>query len=291
MTAELFTQLLVNGLAIGLIYVLVASGLIILLGVVRIFNFAHAEFYMLGAFITFGACEILHLNFFLSIAIAVVVVTVLGALCYRFIFRYLQGDILLCTGASIGLSMILMRGALLGFGTQERGLHPPFPGNIGIGFVTLPAEKVIAIVLCLAVMIGLYFLLMRTKIGKAMRAVKQDTEVAALQGINTKKIYTHCICIRLCIGGPGRRYSCACLLRHAGHGTQYLPQVFNGSDSGRYAEYAGWGYRRRSGRSHHELRHVLYGRPHRDPYFRHYRCCSCLQAFWNFWSATLTGVG
>jgi branched-chain amino acid transport system permease protein len=190
MTAELFTQLLVNGLAIGLIYVLVASGLIILLGVVRIFNFAHAEFYMLGAFITFGACEILHLNFFLSIAIAVVVVTILGALCYGFIFRYLQGDILLCTGASIGLSMILMRGALLGFGTQERGLRPPFPGNIGIGFVTLPAEKVIAIVLCLAVMIGLYFFLMRTKIGKAMRAVKQDTEVAALQGINTKKIYT-----------------------------------------------------------------------------------------------------
>jgi branched-chain amino acid transport system permease protein len=189
MTAELFAQLLVNGLAIGLIYVLVASGLIILLGVVRIFNFAHAEFYMLGAFITFGACEILHLNFFLSIAIAVVVVTILGALCFQFIFRWLRGDILLCTGASIGLSMILMRGALLGFGTQERGLHPPFPGNIGIGFVTLPAEKVIAIALCLAVMVGLYFLLMRTKIGKAMRAVKQDSEVASLQGINTNKIY------------------------------------------------------------------------------------------------------
>lgn len=199
MTAELFAQLTVNGLAIGLIYVLVASGLIILLGVVRIFNFAHAEFYMLGAFITFGACEILHLNFFLSIVIAMVVVTALGALCYRYIFRSLQGDILLCTGASIGLSMILMRGALLGFGTQERGLHPPFTGNIGVGFVTLPAEKVIAIALCLAVMLGLYFLLMRTKIGKAMRAVKQDSEVAALQGINTKKIYTFA-------------FACACAL-------------------------------------------------------------------------------
>jgi len=189
MTIELFSQLLVNGLSIGLIYVLVASGLILLLGVVRIFNFAHGEFYMLGAFITFGMCEILHLNFFLSIAIAMGVVTGLGTLCYRFIFRSLQGDILLCTGASIGLSMILMRGTLLGFGTQERGLHPPVPGSLGIGPVSLPAEKVIAIVLCLVVMFGLYVLLMRTKVGKAMRAVKMDTEVAALQGINTNRIY------------------------------------------------------------------------------------------------------
>jgi len=189
MHAELFPQLLLNGLAIGLIYVLVASGLIILLGVVRIFNFAHAEFYMLGAFITFGMCEILHLNFFLSIAITIAIVIVLGSFSYQFIFRRLRGDILLCTGASIGLSMILMRGALLGFGTQERGLHPPYPGNFRIGSMSLPTEKVIAVVLCIAVMFGLYFLLMRTKIGKAMRAVKLDTEVAALQGINTNKIY------------------------------------------------------------------------------------------------------
>lgn len=204
MTAELFAQLIVNGLAIGMIYVLVASGLIILLGVVRIFNFAHAEFYMLGAFITFGACEILHLNFFLSIIIAMVLVTLLGALCYKYIFRFLQGDLLLCTGASIGLSMILMRGALLGFGTEERGLHPPFTGNMGIGFVSLPVEKVMAIVLCLAVMIGLYFLLLRTKVGKAMRAVKQDAEVAALQGINTRKIYTvafACACALAALAG------------------------------------------------------------------------------------------
>ena len=189
MTAELFCQLLLNGLSIGLIYVLVASGLILLLGVVRIFNFAHGEFYMLGAFITFGCCEFLHLNFFLSIAIAIVLVTILSLFCYRFIFHYIRGDILLCTAASIGLSMMLLRGALLGFGTQERGLHPPFAGSVGIGQVNLPVERVMAILLCLGVMFGLYWLLMRTKVGKAMRAVKLDNEVASLQGINTNRIY------------------------------------------------------------------------------------------------------
>ncbi len=189
MTVELFSQLFFNGLAIGLIYVLVASGLILLLGVVRIFNFAHAEFYMLGAFLTYGLYEILHVNFFLSIAISMVILTALGSLCYRYIFQSLRGDILLCTAASIGLSMIMMRGALLGFGTRERGLQPPIPGHLGFGPVNLPAERVIAIVLCLAVMFGLYILLMKTKTGKAMRAVKLDTEAAALQGINTNWIY------------------------------------------------------------------------------------------------------
>lgn len=189
MTTELFAQLLLNGLSIGLIYVLVASGLILLLGVVRIFNFAHGEFYMLGAYITFACCELLHLPFFLSIAIAIVLVTFLSLFCYRFIFHYIRGDILLCTAASIGLSMVLLRGALLVFGTQERGLHSPFKGAVGVGQVNLPLEKLVAILLCLAVMLSLYYLLMRTKLGKAMRAVRLDNEAAALQGINMNRIY------------------------------------------------------------------------------------------------------
>jgi len=189
LTGQLVVQLLVNGLSIGMIYVLVASGLILLLGVVRIFNFAHGEYYMLGAFITYGMCQLLNVNFFLSIATAMVAVSVLGIFSYRLIFQHMRGDILLCTGASIGLSMMLQRGALLGFGTQQRGLHPPVSGRLAVGPVGLPSEKVVAIVLCIAIMIGLYVLLMRTKVGKAMRAVKVDNEVASLQGINTNRIY------------------------------------------------------------------------------------------------------
>jgi branched-chain amino acid transport system permease protein len=189
MTTELFVQLLVNGLSIGMIYVLVGSGLILLLGVVRIFNFAHGEFYMLGAFLTFGVCHFLHLNFFLAVLLSIIAVTLLGMVSYKFIFRYLRGDFLLCTAASIGLSMIFMRGSLLGFGTEERGLRPPIAGSLALGPVQLPAEKVAAIILCFAVMLGLYLLLMKTRIGKAMRAVKLDNEVASLQGINTNRMY------------------------------------------------------------------------------------------------------
>jgi branched-chain amino acid transport system permease protein len=190
MTSTVFAQLLMNGFAIGMIYVLVASGLILVLGVVRIFNFAHGEFYMLGAFITFACIEYLGLGYALSVLIAIVLVTLFSLVCYRYIFHYIRGDILLCTAASIGLSMMVLRGSLLGFGTQERGLPSPFGTKaVGIGEVTLPPEKLAAIFLCLLVMLGLYLLLMKTKVGKAMRAVKMDNEVAALQGINTTRIY------------------------------------------------------------------------------------------------------
>jgi branched-chain amino acid transport system permease protein len=201
MTVAVFAQLLVNGLAIGMVYVMVASGLILLLGVVRIFNFAHGEFYMLGAYTTFFMCQVLHLNFFISLAIAISIVALLALISYRFVFHYIRGDILLCTAASIGLSMMILRGSLLSFGTEERGLPSPFPGGIKLGEVTLPSEKLAVILLCFFVMSGLYVLLMKTKLGKAMRAVRLDTEAASLQGINTNKIYLIAFAVGCALAG------------------------------------------------------------------------------------------
>lgn len=172
-----------------MVYVMIASGLILVLGVARIFNFAHGDFYMLGAFATFALCQVLHINFYLSVVIAIGVVALFAVFCYRFIFHYIRGNLLLCAAASIGLSMMIERGALIGFGTQERGLPSQITGSLTIGTVNLPMEKIVVILVCIAVMVGLYYLLMATKLGKAMRAVKLDTEAAALQGINTTKIY------------------------------------------------------------------------------------------------------
>lgn len=189
MTLDLFFQLFVNGLTTGMIYVLIASGLILVLGVARIFNFAHGEFYMLGAYATFALCQVLQVNFFISIVLATLVVALFAAICYRVVFHHIRGNLLLCAAASMGLSMMFERGALVSFGTQERGLPSAFTGVMTIGTLAMPVEKIAVILLCVANMLGLYYLLMRTKLGKAMRAVKLDTEVAALQGINTTRVY------------------------------------------------------------------------------------------------------
>jgi len=97
--------------------------------------------------------------------------------------------------------MMFERGALVGFGTQERGLPSAFSGVVTIGHVAMPLEKIAVILLCVAIMLGLYYLLMKTKLGKAMRAVKLDTEVAALQGINTMRVYALAMVVGCALAG------------------------------------------------------------------------------------------
>jgi branched-chain amino acid transport system permease protein len=201
MTLDLFSQLFVNGLTTGMIYVLIASGLILVLGVARIFNFAHGEFYMLGAYATFALCQVLQVNFFVSLVLATLVVALFAAICYRVVFHHIRGNLLLCAAASMGLSMMFERGALVSFGTQERGLPSAFTGVMTIGTLAMPVEKIAVILLCVANMLGLYYLLMRTKLGKAMRAVKLDTEVAALQGINTTRVYGLAMAVGCALSG------------------------------------------------------------------------------------------
>jgi branched-chain amino acid transport system permease protein len=90
---------------------------------------------------------------------------------------------------SLGLMMILSQGALLAFGTTEKGIPSIFPQVISVGNITLPVEKLVAIVACALIMIGLYFLFYKTRLGKSLRAVSFDVEASSLQGINTNRIY------------------------------------------------------------------------------------------------------
>jgi branched-chain amino acid transport system permease protein len=94
MDLALFFQCLVNGLAIGGIYAVVASGFTLVLGTMKIFNFAQGEFYMLGAFVTFGCCEVLHLPYAIGLIAALVAMAFLGVVLQRVIIRYTYGGLL-----------------------------------------------------------------------------------------------------------------------------------------------------------------------------------------------------
>jgi branched-chain amino acid transport system permease protein len=186
---EVFIQIVVNGLVIGMIYILVASGLTLILGVAGIFNFAHGEFYMLGAYVAYAVCVTLGLNFAFAVVVSILVVGVLGGVAYRAIFHHVRRDLLMCVLASVGLSLILKQSILLTVGRIDRGIPSVFQGTLSIGAVSVSVERVMVIVLCLVVMLALYLVLMRTKLGKAMRAVSIDVEAASLLGIKVDKIY------------------------------------------------------------------------------------------------------
>lgn len=199
MTLSLFFQLLIGGLAIGILYVLIVLGIDLILRVTRILNFAHGQIYMFGAYAFFYANAVLHINFAIGLVLTGMAMFLTGAICYVLIFHWVQRrfrpgeafiyQALMSCMASVGLMMILSQVATLVFGTLPRVVPPIFPQMLSIGKVSIPADKMSIIIVSLLIMVGLYFLMFKTKLGKSMRAVSLDSEVSSLYGINPFRTY------------------------------------------------------------------------------------------------------
>lgn len=211
MTVAVFIQTLINGLSIGMLLVLIVLGLDIILRVTSILNFAHGQFYMIGAIAFFFTYEVFGLPFVVALISALVVMLLLGGIAYLAIFNFVlrrftpathfSFRLLMSAMASVGLMMILSQGALLTFGTTARGVHSVFPQIITISDIIFPAERLAIIAICLLAMLGLYLLMFKTKLGKSMRAVSLDSEVSSLQGINAHRTYLMGFAIGCCLAG------------------------------------------------------------------------------------------
>ena len=194
-----FLQELVNGVATGALYALVALGFSMVYGVLKLLNFAHGDLYMVGAFVGyfviqwFGGSKALTIPVPLLLAIMFVLAALLtggiGVAIERFAYRPLRhAPRIAPLITAIGISFFLENAALLLFGGQYRVYNTPdfipFSSGFSIGSVSVDAVQIMVIVLGLALMIGLRQLVVRTKLGKQMRAVAADTEAAEMLGIN-----------------------------------------------------------------------------------------------------------
>jgi len=201
MTVDLFFQLLINGISIGLLYSLASLGLVLVLGVARIFNFAHGDFYMLGAYALYAFYALLRFNFFLSVLLSAGLVALLGAFCNQSVFQYMRGNLLKAAAATIGLGIIARHAVLQGFGTAAKGVRPALPGVIHIGNISIGMDRMALIVYSLLLMGVLAWFLTRTKVGLAMRATSIDEVAAQLQGINARRMYLVAIAVGFGLAG------------------------------------------------------------------------------------------
>ncbi len=200
MDLALFFQCLVNGLAIGGIYAMVSAGFTLVLGTMKIFNFAQGEFYMLGAFITFGVSGVFHLPYAVGVVAALTAMALLGVILQRFIIRYTYGGFFHTVLATIAFGTIVRQTAVITFGKTDRFINPVVKGRTMIGEVILPNDKLLLIFLGLVLLILLHYF-MKLKVGKAMRAVTEDQEVAGLQGINSRLIFVITMALGCGLGG------------------------------------------------------------------------------------------
>ena len=181
----------INGVVVGSLYVLVALGLTLIYGVLVQINFAHADIVTLGAFTAYFVTHLFSGNYFAGIAAALIVGGVLGWLVNAAIFAPLRerGSELLPLIATIGVSITLQNAMLVLLGPIPYAFDTPYSNNvIRFGGIFLTVQSVLIIVMS-TIAIGLLYAFMKfTFLGKALRAVSQDRETAALMGINPNQL-------------------------------------------------------------------------------------------------------
>jgi branched-chain amino acid transport system permease protein len=189
MIAEL-VQHVVNGLILGGGYALMGIGLTLIFGIMRVVNFAHGELYMLGAFFLYTLFSLWGVNFFAASLLAVAGVALVGAVVERLILRRLRDQpIEIPMLAMVALSVIMNAAILIWDPSPKTIRHPFSPVPLTFGPVHVVAIRVFAGAVAVGLIVGAHLFIQKTRLGRAMRATFQDTDMARLTGVDVDKIY------------------------------------------------------------------------------------------------------
>lgn len=189
MDAQL-AQLFVNGIAVGSIIALAAVGLTLTYGILRLSNFAHGDFMTLGAYLTFLANST-GLNIWLSMVLAAVATVAAMVLSEKIIWAPMRARRATSTTLiiiSIGLALFLRNGIILIWGGNNQSYNLPVEAAIDILGIKVAFYQLVVVAVTVLAILGLHYLLQNTKIGKAMRAVADDIDLARVSGINVDQV-------------------------------------------------------------------------------------------------------
>jgi branched-chain amino acid transport system permease protein len=184
-------QILANGVVLGGLYACIAAGFSLVWGVLNVINILHGSFIVLGAYLAFFAYAKAGIHPFISILIAAPAFFALGYFLQRaLINRMIAAPVLLTLTLTFGLDLMLSNAMIVAFTAdfKKLTLEPPL-GTLALGPVVLPIDRLIAMALALALTALLYLVLSRSRIGRAIVAVRMDREAAALMGVKVRSVY------------------------------------------------------------------------------------------------------
>lgn len=187
---DTLAQLIVNGVAVGSIIALAAVGLTLTYGILRISNFAHGDFLTLGAYLTFFF-NFLGLNIWLCMILAAVGTVGIMLLAEKLLWsrmRSIRATSTTLIIISIGLALFLRNGIIFIWGGKNQNYQLPVNTALDLWGVKVPQNQLLVLGLAIAAIIALHYLLQNTKIGKAMRAVADDLDLARVSGINVEQV-------------------------------------------------------------------------------------------------------
>jgi branched-chain amino acid transport system permease protein len=197
-------QQLVNGISLGSIYALIALGYTMVYGIVKLINFAHGDVFMVGAFIGFYSITILDLGFFPALLISMVTCAIFGVLIERIAYKPLRNATRIAALiTAIGVSLFIEYGTIYIRGAQPEaypdGVVPL--KSLELFGVKISGQSILILGTSVILMVLLQFIVQKTKIGKAMRAVSHDMDAARLMGINVNNTISATFAIGSALAG------------------------------------------------------------------------------------------
>ncbi|MEE9299755.1 MAG: branched-chain amino acid ABC transporter permease [Alphaproteobacteria bacterium] len=204
---ESILQAALNAIISSSFMAIIAVGLVLIVGVMQIVNFAHGELYMVGAYTLWYLYMETGFPFAIAVLCAVLVPMLVGFVMERVLFRPMRGNLLGGLIMSVGMVFILKVAAVWMFGEGlMKHIVSPFKEVwhvFGLEAVVIPNQRLLVLGVSAAVMLGFWFFLRRTKTGWALRACTQDPEAAALQGISIGKVSIIAMAISAGMAGIG----------------------------------------------------------------------------------------
>lgn len=200
-----FIQLL-NSVSQGMNLFIIASGLSLIFGVLRVINFAHGAFYMFGAYILYSAAESFELGFWTGVAAAAAGLAAMAVVIERGLFRYIYDkEHLMQLLLTFAVVLILTDAAKMIWGTDQYSVSYPagFDGAMNLGITWYPTYRLLLIVVGPVILAGLMLFTARTRWGRLTRAATQDREMLGALGVNVPVIYTGVFLLGSALAGVG----------------------------------------------------------------------------------------
>lgn len=182
-------QVVVNGVGLSATYILVALGFTLLFGIMRVVNFAHGAFAMLGGYALYYVYGTFGVPYIIAAPLAALIVATAALVLERLVFRFFYQKMFQSMIGLLGLDMAIMYGAVIVWNAHERSIPPALSDILEIGGVIVPADKLIIAGVAGAALLAFYLFTRFSRYGLAMRAAAQDVEIAEAQGVNTTLIY------------------------------------------------------------------------------------------------------
>lgn len=179
-------QQLVNGLILGSVYALLALGYTMVYGIIKLINFAHGDVYMMGAFVGYYLISTFHINFFVALILTMIITAAIGVIIEFLAYRPLRNSTRIAALiTAIGVSFFLEYGMVYLVGAEARAFPQAMQTvKYDLGPISVTNIQLIILAVSILLMLALNFIVKKTKMGKAMRAVSVDSDAAQLMGIN-----------------------------------------------------------------------------------------------------------